>query len=167
MQIVSEGSAPLILDASPMTDGEFAAFCAQYPDYRIESTADGQIVIMPPNYTRTGAMESAILFQLELWTRSRKNGLVFGPSTGFVLPSGARRSPDAAWMPLERVRRVPDGERVRYWHMAPDFIIELKSPTDRLPQLHAKMREWIDNGVELGWLIDPETRTVWVYKEGR
>jgi Uma2 family endonuclease len=126
----------------------------------------GEILIMPPNYTLSGSYESGILFQLELWTRSRRNGRVFGPSSGFVLPNGARRSPDAAWISTERIRSIPANEREKYWHIAPDLVIELKSRTDRLRQLHAKMREWIDNGSQLGWLIDPESRTVWVYSAG-
>jgi len=166
MQLVIEDfekQSPVILTRDPMTDDEFAEFCAQYPDCRIESTAQGEMLIMPPNYTRTGQRKLEIAMQLGIWTRKDGRGKAFDSSTGYVLPNGARRSPDASWVSLSTIASIPREQLDRYWHIAPEFVIELKSPTDRLRQLHAKLREWIDNGVQLAWLIDPESKTVWIY----
>jgi Uma2 family endonuclease len=134
-----------------MTDEQFEEFCAEHPDCFIEMSARGEIVLMPPNHSLTSARNGEIGFQLKLWARQDRRGVVTESSGGFVLPNGARRSPDAAWTLESRLPQDMKG----YWHCSPDFVIELPSETDRLTALRRKMREWVKNGTQLAWLIDP------------
>lgn len=147
---------------SPVTDAEFFALCARYPDYRIETTAEGDILIMPPAHPRTGQRNAAITYQLFAWTEQDGRGEAFDSSAGFFLRNGARRSPDSAWVSRERLKGLAD--EAAMWHVTPEFVIELTSASDRVEALRAKMREWTANGVSLGWLIIPETRTVEIYR---
>jgi len=172
MQLVVEdfeSMAPIILNPSraPMTDDEFVAFCQQYEDCMVECTADGEIIITPPNHSRTGRRNSKIIIQLGMWAEKDGRGEVYDSSAGFRLPNGARRSPDASWIPNDRVAALPREQQEGFYHLCPDFVIELRSSTDRLNRLKAKMEEYIANGAELGWLIDPKERTVWIYRPGR
>jgi Uma2 family endonuclease len=171
MQLVVEdfeSMAPVILNPlqAPMTDEEFVAFCQQYEDCLVESTAEGEIIIMPPNYSRTGKRNLALGARLWLWTQADGRGEAYDSSAGFRLPNGARRSPDASWIRKDRVAALPQEQQKRFYHLCPDFVVELRSPTDRIRRLMAKMEEYIANGAELGWLIDPEERTVWIYRPG-
>ena len=150
-----------------MSDDEFAQFCAEHPDYFVEMTAEGEIIIMPPNYPLTGARNQKIAFQLELWANRDGRGIVTEASAGFVLPSGARRSPDAAWIPKSRLQQLDQKSLERFWHLCPDFVIELRSHYDRLPVLRNKMNEWIANGAQLAWLIDAGRRAVEIYRPGK
>ncbi len=161
--VIDEVWLPATLTAPPMTDDEFAAFCAENPDYFIEMTADGELVIMSPAFSLTSARNQKIALQLGLWAERDGSGTATDASGGFVLPSGARRSPDAAWTSNSRLPQNLEG----FWHLAPDFVIELRSDSDRLNVIRAKMREWIDGGVQLGWLIDPDRRAVEVFRPGR
>jgi Uma2 family endonuclease len=165
--LIDEAFLPATLTAAPMTDDEFAGFCARYPDFNVEMTAGGEIVIMPPNYSLTAVRNGEITAQLNIWASGDRRGAVTDSSGGFLLPNGARRSPDAAWTLKHRVQTLDRAILNRFWHLCPEFIIELRSQTDRLPVLRAKMQEWIDNGAQLGWLIDPECRTVEIYRPGR
>jgi len=158
---------PATLTAPPMTDEEFADFCAQHPDLFFEMTAEGELIVMPPNYTLTSARNRAIVSQLDRWAAQDCRGVVVESSGGFVLPSGARRSPDASWVAKTEIARLSKESLEGFWHLCPAFVIELRSHWDRLPVLRAKMREYIDNGARLGWMIDPETRTVEVYRPDR
>lgn len=165
--VVDEAFLPAKLTAPEMSDEQFAEFCAQYPDYFIEMTADGEIVIMPPNYSLTGMQNGEIGAQLMNWASRDGRGAVTDATGGFVLPNGARRSPDAAWTLKTRVLALGPKGIQGFWHLCPDFVIELRSQTDRLPVLRAKMREWVDNGAQLAWLIDPERRAVEIYRPGQ
>jgi len=147
---------------SPLTDARFLALCARYPDYRIETAAEGDIIIMPPAHPRTGQRNAAITHQLVAWTEADGRGEAFDSSAGFFLKNGARRSPDSAWISRERLKGLEDDAAM--WHVTPEFVIELKSASDRLETLRAKMREWTANGAVLAWLIIPETRSVEVYR---
>ena len=170
MQLVVEdfeAYAPVILQSSPMSDAEFVKFCERYPDCRIECTADGEIIIMPPNFTKGSYRNSLITTQLCNWTEADGRGWAFDSSGGFVLPNGARRSPDSSWVSKARVARLPEEHLEGFFRLCPEFVVELRSATDRLDKLQAKMTEWIDNGAELGWLIDPRSRSVWIYRRGR
>ena len=149
-----------------MGDEEFAAFCAEHPDLTFEMTAEAELVVMPPNYSLTGVRNSRICRQLDAWTKRAGRGMSGDSSTGFVLPNGARRSPDASWTLSSRIAELDPASRPRYWHLSPDFVIELRSSSDRLKILRAKMEEWIENGTQLGWLIDPDERSVTVYRRG-
>lgn len=161
--------APVILTprSAPMTDEEFVAFCEQYDDCSIECTAEGEIVIMPPTYSRTGERNSEIVFQLMMWAKKDGRGRANLPSAGFRLPNGARRSPDASWTRKDRIAGLPKEQRERFYRLCPDFVVELRSSTDRISRLKNKMEEYIANGAELGWLIDPKEQTVWIYRPGR
>jgi Uma2 family endonuclease len=146
--VIDEAFLPATLTAPAMSDEQFAEFCAQYPDYFIEMTADGEIRIMPAGNPHTGMQNSEILRQLTIWASDDRRGKVTEAASGFVLPSGARRAPDAAWTFRPRIQEI--GSPVKgAWHLCPNFVIELRSETDRLSVLRAKMREWIENGTQL------------------
>jgi Uma2 family endonuclease len=149
---------------APLTDEQFLSLCAQYPDFRIESTAGGDILIMSPAHPRTGQRNAAITYQLFAWTEQDGRGEAFDSSAGFFLSNGARRSPDSAWVSRERLKDLED--EAAMWRVTPEFVIELKSASDRVETLRAKMREWTANGVLLAWLILPETRSVEIYRAG-
>jgi Uma2 family endonuclease len=162
--VIEEAYLPLTLTASPMTDVEFVQFCARYPDYPIEMSAEGEILILPLSDWLTSAQIGEILLQLSNWSRAGRRGWVTESSGGFVLPNGARRAPDVAWFPADKPG-IPQGKKGP--RFAPDFVIELRSPDDRLSRVRPKMREWVDNGASLAWLVDPERRVVEVYRPGR
>lgn len=158
---------PATLTTGSMTDAEFVDLCTQYPDYFLELTADGEIVIAPPNYTLNGARNGAIGAQLQEWSIGNRHGAATNCTGGFRLPNGALRAPDAAWTLKRRIHELSvEGQR-GFWHLCPDFVVELRSHTDRLPILRAKMQEWIDNGARLAWLIDPEREAVEIYRPGQ
>lgn len=159
-----ESQAPVILHPPPMTDEEFVRFCERYPDHQIECSAEGEIIIMPPTYSEGSYRNGEVCGQLREWARAGCRGRAFDASCGFVLPNGARRSPDAAWVSMERIAALPAEHRHGFFHLAPEFLIELRSATDRLKKLQKKMEEWIANGTQLAWLIDPEERVVWIYR---
>lgn len=165
--LVNEAFLPAILTVPPMSDDEFADFCAEHTDLHLEMTADGQLIVSPPNHSFTGARNSEIDWQLRTWAKKDRRGIVGDSSTGFVLPNGARRSPDASWTLRSRVEQLSAESRNSYWRLCPDFVIELKSHSDRLPTLRLKMEEYLANGASLGWIIDPESRSVEIYRPGR
>ncbi len=157
---------PASFTAPHMNDAEFEKFCAQYPDYFVEMTAEGELIIMPPNHPLTAARNAEILKQLLVWARADQRGIVTDSSGGFVLPNGARRSPDAAWVSRGRLAQLDRAALDGFWHLCPEFVIELRSRWDCLRVLRAKMREWMENGAELAWMIDPSARTVEIYRSG-
>jgi len=162
---IGEEYLPAILTAHPMTDAEFAELCSEHPDLFFEMTAEGELIVMPPNYSFTGLVHAEILEQLKTWAKREGRGAVTDAAAGFVLPSGARRSPDAAWALRSRILELgPKAIEESYWRLCPDFVIEVRSKTDRLRTLREKMREWIDNGAQLGWMIDPDNRSVEIYR---
>ena len=167
MQIaIDEAYLPATLTASPMTDEEFTNFCLEYPDHFVEMSADGEIVIMPPNYTLTGLQSQMINVQLVNWAMQDGTGFATEGTAAFRLLSGARRSPDAAWTRKDRILALTPLSRKTFWHLCPDFVIELRSHADRLPTLRKKMQEWMENGAQLAWLIDPDRRAVEIYRTG-
>jgi Uma2 family endonuclease len=165
--MIDVGLLPATLTSAPMCDREFADFCAEHPDLRFEMTAEGEIIVTPPTFTTTGLRNSQICRQLGNWAEKDGRGFAPDSSAGYLLPNGARRSPDASWTRNEQIRALPETSRDGFWHLCPAFVIELRSQSDRLPVLREKMREYLENGAELGWLIDPETRTVEVYRPNR
>ena len=164
--LIDDANLPATLTASPMTDEEFTAFCAEHPDLNFEMTAEGEIIVMAPTHSFTGVRNSDVNTQLNNWSRKRRRGFVCDSSTGFVLPNGARRSPDASWTLKSRIKVGDSRKREGFWHLCPDFVIEIKSKSDRLATLRKKMREYLENGAQLGWLIDPERRSVEIYRPG-
>ena len=165
--VIEDAFLPATLTAPRMTDQQFADFCAEHPDLFFEATAEGEIIVRPPNFTKDGVRNARILMELGVWAEKDGRGIVGDSSTGFVLPNGARRSPDASWTSKEEVDKLPQESLEGYWHLCPAFVIELRSQSDRSPALRAKMEEYIANGARLGWMIDPETRRVEVYRQGR
>ncbi len=148
-----------------MSDEEFDEFCFANPDLRIEQDTHGNIIIMPPSSYESGNHEVDPIIDLGLWNRRTKLGKVFSPSTLFKLPDGSKRMPDAAWVSLEKHNSLSEKERKSFAHIVPDFVIEVRSPSDRLKPLQGKMlTAWIANGVRLAWLIDPENQQAWVYR---
>jgi Uma2 family endonuclease len=146
-QVENFGGIVLRQPASPLTDFRFLELCARYPDYRLETTAEGDIIIMPPAHPRTGQRNAIITHQLTGWTEKDGRGEAFDSSAGLFIANGARRSPDSAWVSRERLQGLAgDGAM---WHVAPEFVIELKSASDRLTALPAKMREWTADGAQL------------------
>jgi len=162
--VIDDAFLPATLTAHPMTDEEFASFCAEHPDLFFEMSAEGEIIVIPPTYSLTGARNAEISGQLREWAKRDGRGVACDSSTGFVLPNGARRSPDAAWTLKSRIAQLDPASREKYWHLSSDFVIELQSSTDRRRILQDKMREWLANGAQLGWLIDPDHRSVAVYR---
>lgn len=146
-----------------LTDDEFFDFCQQNPDWRIEMNRTGDI-IMPNTGGNTGRRNSKINFQLQFWAQNNQTGEVFNSSTSFRLPNSAKRSPDASWLAIEKWNALSEIEKDKFPPVCPDFVIELRSRTDALKNLQAKMREYIENGAQLGWLIDPKNRKVYVYR---
>lgn len=151
---------------SKLDDDLFFAICQANRDYRIERSAAGDIQIMPPTGGETGRKNSELIIDLGIWARQDGRGLVFDSSTGFLLPSGATRSPDVSWVLRERLTGLTEDQKRGFLPLAPDLVVELASPTDRTEELQAKMREYQANGVRLGWLILPLQRRVLVYKQG-
>jgi Uma2 family endonuclease len=151
----------------PMTDSEFWCYCSCLPDnLRAEREPNGDIIIMPPAGGESSNRNLHIIVELGLWARRDGRGRGFDSNTNFVLPNGAARGPDAAWISKTRLASLTSQQKRRFIPICPDFVVELKSPSDRLPRLKTKMEEWIENGAELGWLIDPDTRTVYIYRPG-
>jgi Uma2 family endonuclease len=149
-----------------MTADEFFTFCQQNRDLRIERTANGEIVIMPPAGGETGSRNAAIGMFLRGWAMQNGRGVAFDSSTGFDLPNGATRSPDAAWVLRERLSKLTPEQKRKFLPLCPDFVVELQSPSDTLDDLQEKLQEYIDNGAQLGWLLAPDTKTVYIYKPG-
>ena len=165
----AEVADPLTIWFEPaicMTEEQFVEFCAQNDELRIERTAEGALEIMPPTKGYTGNQNADITTDLTIWARQDGSGYVFDSSEGFTLPNGAIRSPDASWVLRSRLDALTEEDRQGFWRICPDFVIEIRSASDRLSTLQAKMQEYIDNGARLGWLVDPIGRRAYVYRPG-
>ncbi|AGY58699.1 Uma2 family endonuclease [Gloeobacter kilaueensis] len=147
-----------------LNDDQLFDLCQLNRDLRIERSAEGELLIMSPTGSEAGARNSSLTGQLWFWNRTLGLGRTFDSSAGFVLPDGAMRSPDAAWIRRERWDALSAEQRQKFAPLPPDFVAELRSPSDLIADLKAKMQAYIDNGVTLGWLIDPQTRQVWIYR---
>jgi len=162
--VEANGVVRLNVQRTRLTQEQFALLCQENPDLRFELTSRQELVIMPPTGSETGWRDSKLNLRLAVWAETEGTGLTFGSSTGFTLPNGAIRSPDASWIRRERWTALTKEQRVGFAPICPDFVMELRSPTDRLSDLQDKMREYIDNGARLGWLIDPIDKRVYVYR---
>ena len=156
----------LKVDAFHLTDEGFALLCCENPELRLELSAQRELLILPPTGSKTGLRNSRLTFRLATWAETDRTGLVFDSSTGFTLPNGAKRSPDASWLRRERWDALTEAQQNGFAPVCPDFVAELRSPQDRLSVLQEKMREYLENGARLGWLIDPLERRVHVFREG-
>jgi len=165
----SQPAPPIDGDApEPVSAAQFKRLSLTYPDLRMELTAEGELVIMPPTFGESGRRNFKITTQLGIWAEADGTGEGFDSNTGFALPNGATRAPDAAWVEKSRWATLPAEVREQeFVPLAPDFVIELRSKTDRLGTLQAKMREYVASGVRLGWLINPRDKTVEIYRVGR
>jgi Uma2 family endonuclease len=164
--MATEPTAPFTLNVreTRLTEEQFMRLCQENRDLRFELTAQGELVIMPPAGSETGHRNSTLTLRVAGWAETDGTGLVFDSSTGFTLPNGAIRSPDASWVKQERWAALTQDQREKFAPLCPDFVVELRSPTDRLPVLQEKMQEYMANGARLGWLIDPLDKRVYAYR---
>lgn len=150
-----------------LSEQEYLAFCEANPDVRVERTAEGEIIIVPPAGGE-GAYRSGKAFsQLDQWTEVDGRGRAFDSSVEFMLPDGSALSPDASWVSNESLDKLSWEQRREFLRLSPEFVIEVMSPSDRLKPAKGKMEDWIANGVQLAWLIDGDHETVYVYRKGR
>lgn len=156
----------LVLDfrALNMTGDQFLQFCADNGDLRMELTAENELIIMPPAGGITGGRNSELTADVAIWSREDGTGKTFDSSTGFTLPNGAVRAPDVSWILLSRWEALSESEQRRFPPICPDFVIELRSPSDSLSDVQGKMVEYMQNGARLGWLVDPQLRQAHIYR---
>ena len=157
----------LNVQETKLTEEQFVCFCQENPELRIELTAQGELVIMPPTGSETGRRNNRLAYRVTAWADIDGSGVVFDSSTLFTLPNGAKRSPDVSWVRRERWEALSTEQREGFAPLCPDFVAELRSPTDRLSFLQEKMQEYIANGARLGWLIDPLEKRAYVYRPGQ
>jgi len=159
---------PIVLDFGPilqkMSRHEFFEFCQRNRDWRIERTSEGELIIMPPTGGKTGQLNFDLNVAFGIWVKADGTGIGFDSSTGFTLPNGAERSPDLAWVRRSRWEALTEEERTEFPPLCPDFVAEIRSASDRLATLQAKMQEYIDNGAQLGWLLDLREKKVYIYR---
>jgi Uma2 family endonuclease len=154
-------------DGLAMSADDFYDFCQLNQHLRFERTAQGEVIVMPPGTGgETGNRNFSLNGQFYLWTKQDGSGVFFDSSTTFNLPNTAERSPDAAWVRKARLAQLTAAQKRKFMPLCPDFAVELLSPSDRLEVVQAKMEEYLDNGLRLGWLIDADHRTVYVYRPG-
>jgi Uma2 family endonuclease len=153
-----------IQPADGMSDDALYEFCRMNRDLRIERTKEGEIIIMSPTGAETGRRNFELIVAFGVWARTDASGVGFDSSTGFILPNGAERSPDLAWVRRERWDALTTAQRQKFAPLCLDFVVELRSPSDDVEALKAKMLEYIDNGALLGWLVDPDEQRVYVYR---
>ncbi|MBC1237473.1 Uma2 family endonuclease [Nostoc sp. 2RC] len=157
----------VVLNLEPilrLTDEQFYQLCMANKDLNLELDAKGELIIVPPVGGESGNQEADLITDLNIWNRQTKLGIVFSSSTIFNLPNGAKRSPDAAWVKLSRWEALTVEQRQKFPPLTPDFIIELRSQSDGLKTLQDKMQEYIENGLRLGWLINPQAQEVEIYR---
>lgn len=148
-----------------VTQEQFLALSAANRDLKLERNAQGELIVNPPTGWETGKRNSSISGELYLWWRNYgESGLVFDSSTGFILPNGATRSPDASWVSQQRWDALTTEQKGTFANICPDFVVELRSSSDRIETLQAKMKEYTENGARLGWLLDPQNRQVVIYQ---
>ncbi|MFM7424531.1 MAG: Uma2 family endonuclease [Elainella sp.] len=154
----------LNLDAVDLTDEQFYRLCLANPDQSLERSAQGELIVMSPVGGVSGSRESDLNGLVWLWNRQTRLGQVFSSSTIFRLPQGGDRSPDVAWVARERWASLTPEQQEQFPPICPDFVIELRSRTDALEPLRTKMQEYLDSGLRLGWLINPQADQVEIYR---
>lgn len=164
-----ELTLPLKLDLNHvhLTDEQFYQLCLNNPEWNIERNAKGALIVMSPVGGESGKREANYIIDLGIWNRQTQLGEVFSSSTIFKLPQGGSRSPDAAWVERSRWQALTPEQRQKFPPIAPDFVIELRSATDNLADLQEKMQEYLDSGVRLGWLLNPQDQQVEIYRQGQ
>jgi Uma2 family endonuclease len=147
-----------------VTAEQFERLCGKYRELRLELTSTGELIVMPGTGFQTGVRNFNLTYQLAIWYIKDGTGSCCDSSTIFALPNGARRSPDASWIRQEKVDGLTERQKEGFAPFCPDFVVELRSPSDRLKTIHNKMLEYLENGASLGWLIDPFERRVYIYQ---
>jgi Uma2 family endonuclease len=147
-----------------LTDDQFLRLCSGNRNFRFEMTAQGELIIITLPGSKTGERNARILLRLGIWTEQDGTGVFFTTDTGFKLPNGAKRGPDASWMSRKRWDRLSPEQQEKLAPVCPDFVIELRSPSDRLADIQEKMQEYIANGAQLGWLLDPFDNCIIIYR---
>lgn len=150
-----------------LNDEQFLELCQANPDLKFERTPQGNLVIMSPTGGETGKKNAELITEFCIWNRRQKQGIVFDSSTAFKFPNGAIRSPDVSWIKKERWETLTQEEKEKFPNIAPDFILELRSNSDSINEVQKKLEEYLENGVRLGWLIDPIQKQVEIYRQGR
>lgn len=150
--------------ANPLTDEQFEQLCAQNRDTKFEITSQGELIIMSPTGSESGRQNGDLFGQIWYWNRQQKLGVLFDSSTGFTLPNGAKRSPDVSWIEDSRWNNLTQKQKIGFAPIAPDFVLELLSPHDRLQDIQKKMQEYLACGIKLGWLIYPDEQRVEIYR---
>jgi Uma2 family endonuclease len=153
--------------ANPITDEQFEQLCAQNRDTKFELTSQGELIVMSPTGSESGRQNADLLTQISIWNRQTKLGVVFDSSTGFTFPNNAKRSPDVSWIKKSRWEELTIKQKRKFAPIVPDFVLELLSPNDRLPDAQSKMTEYQECGAKLGWLIYPDEKRVEIYRSGR
>jgi Uma2 family endonuclease len=155
-----------ISQGRPVTDEELMRLCAENNDLRVEREPNGEILVMTPANSRTSKMNLRIGRLLDEWAEADGRGIATGPDGGYTLPDSSMRVPDAAWVSNQRWHALSDKDQGRFAPLCPNFVIELRSPSDKIADLRAKMAQWIANGAEVAWLIDPIEKAVTIYRPG-
>ena len=150
-----------------LTDDQFFQLCQNNRDFRFERTAKGELIVMAPTGSDTGNCNFDVAVELGIWNKQTKLGKGFDSSSGFKLPNGAERSPDVSWIKQERWDALTPEEQKKFAPICPDFVVEIRSASDSLKDLRDKMREYIDNGARLGWLLDRKNKRVEIYRPHR
>ncbi len=159
-------SLTLDLTSIRLTPEQFWQVCRDNRDLRLELTSNGGLIAKPPAGSRTGLRNASLTRQLTTWAKNNGSGIAFDSSTGFTLPNTAVRSPDASWVRREKWDALTEAEQERFAPLCPDFVTELRSASDTLKSLQEKMQEYFENGAQLGWLVDPFQRRVYVHRAG-
>jgi Uma2 family endonuclease len=152
---------------APVTDRQFVRFCRANPDLRIERNSSGELIIMPPAGGDSGYRHVLLSTQLQIWSRGARLGRVFDSATGFRLPNGAILSPDVSWVAYDRWNALTPKEKRGFPPLCPDFVAELRSPSDSIREARNKMRQYCSQGARLGWFIDPDRGLVEIYRPKR
>ena len=147
-----------------MSEDDFFKFCHQNSEVRIERYNQTKIVVMPPTGMMVSSYDADVVYQLKRWNEEYKTGKVFGSSAGFTLPDKSVLSPDASWVSNERLAQLTIEDQRKFGHVCPEFLIEVKSESDRLSVAKEKMTRWVENGCQLAWLIDPEKENTHIYR---
>lgn len=165
--VESTPQKPIAIKLDPivkLTDDQFFEFCRINSEQRFERSANGELVVLSPTGSESGNRNASLTVQVGVWAERDGTGLIFDSSTGFRLPNGAVRSPDVAWIAKSRWNAIPPAQRQKFAPICPEFVVELRSPTDDLSTLQAKMQEYQENGAQLGWLIDPIAQQIYIYQ---
>jgi Uma2 family endonuclease len=150
-----------------LRDDELLEFCAANDSLRIERSPAGELIVMTPTGGKTGNQEGYIFRELDFWVEQQPHGIAFNSNTGFSLPDSSVRSPDAAWLSLQKWNSLSPEEQGKFVPFCPEFVVELRSPSDSISELEQKMKDWIANGAHLAWLIDPLRKLAIIYRSGQ